>query len=229
MRKIKGIVCILAVGLVLTACGGSNGESGAGSGNVSGSSDVESSAGSTQESSGEVESTVESTVESAPESGSAGGPDFETGTWSEEMDAVKQAVVDKLGDNYFPNSMIEPELLEGIYGVTEEMYDDYYGEMPMISTNVDAILVVKARDGKATDVEAALNAYRDKMVNDTFQYPMNLGKIQASIVRGIGNYVCFVQLGGDVTDALEKGDEAVIEQCQEQNELALEAIEAVVE
>ena len=79
------------------------------------------------------------------------------------------------------------------------------------------------------EVESALNAYRDSLVNDTMQYPMNLGKIQASRVERIGDYVCFVQLGADTSSVEEQGDEAVITYCQEQNELALEAIRQTLE
>ena len=73
-------------------------------------------------------------------------------------------------------------------------------------------------------MEDALNAYRDNLVNDTMQYPMNLGKIQASRIETFDNYVCFVQLGADTTDLMEQGDDVVIEKCQEENEKALEAI-----
>ena len=62
------------------------------------------------------------------------------------------------------------------------------------------------------------------------QYPMNKGKIQASRIESFGNCVCFVQLGADTTNIYgEEGDEeAVIRHCQEQNELALEAIGKVI-
>ena len=57
---------------------------------------------------------------------------------------------------------------------------------------------------------------------------MNLGKIQASEVKTIGSFVCFVQLGGDVMDALEQGDEEVIKHCQAQNAIAIEALEGAI-
>jgi len=73
-----------------------------------------------------------------------------------------------------------------------------------------------------------LTAYRDNLVNDTMQYPMNVGKIQASEVKSIGNYVCFVQLGADVMAAMDKGDEEVIKHCQAQNAIAIEALEGAI-
>ncbi len=144
------------------------------------------------------------------------------------MDTIRQAVVDALGDNYFPNSTVEAEVLEGLFGVSADLYDDYYGEMPMINTNADKILVVKAKADKVADVEAALNTYLEGQKGDTMQYPQNLGKIQAAMMETYGNYVCLVMLGGDVMDLLDQGDEAVIAHCQEQNQLALDAIKGVV-
>ena len=57
------------------------------------------------------------------------------------------------------------------------------------------------------------------------QYPMNLGKIQASRIESYDNYVCFVQLGADTTAAMDVSEEAVVDQCLEENERALDAIE----
>ena len=168
-----------------------------------------------------TEGTVESTgtsVEST-EAENAGTP----------LQNAKKAVTDALGDDYWPDSEIPEEMLNETYGVGADLYDAYLGECPMISVNVDTLLIIHAKDGKVEDVENALNAYRDSLVNDTMQYPMNLGKIQASRVERIGDYVCFVQLGADTSSVEEQGDEAVITYCQEQNELALEAIRQTLE
>ena len=169
---------------------------------------------------------------------SAEGTVESTGTSVENTEAensgtplqnAKKAVTDALGDDYWPDSEIPEEMLNETYGVSGDLYDAYLGECPMISVNVDTLLIIHAKDGKVEDVENALNAYRDSLVNDTMQYPMNLGKIQASRVERIGDYVCFVQLGADTSSVEEQGDEAVITYCQEQNELALEAIRQTLE
>lgn len=190
----------------------------------------ESSTPGTQESVVE-ESTQESTEESQTEESSEEViPEDEMGgetVMSEEMTGIRQAVVDAIGENYFPQMQIPAEYLEG-FGLTADMYEEFFGEMPMISTNVDTLIVIKAKEGQVEAVEGVLNAYRENLVNDTMQYPMNLGKIQASEVKTIGNFVCFVQLGGDVMDALEKGDEEVIKHCQAQNAIAIEALEGAI-
>lgn len=157
----------------------------------------------------------------------SGSEDMLPGTddgWSEEMTGLRAAVTEALGENYWPDMMLDSEMLAAKFGVTKEMYDDFLAEIPMISTNVDTLVVVKAKPDQVDAVETALNAYRDVQINDSLQYPMNIGKVQASMVEKIGDYVLFVQLGADTMDASDKGEEAVIAQCQEANKLVIEAI-----
>lgn len=134
-----------------------------------------------------------------------------------------EAVASELEDDYWADEELPPELLDDWYGISDDMYDEYYGQTPMISSNVDALIVVKASDGKLTDVEDALDTYRESMVQDTFQYPVNIPKIQASEIRTFGSYVCFVQLGADM-NGVEDEEEAV-KVCQEMNGRALSVIE----
>lgn len=209
MKKLVVSMLIGAMILGTTACGGKNNESSMESGTV------ESSAA--QQSSVAEESTVESSEpEALPE---------QAGAWSEEMSALRSAVVEELGDNYWPTMEIPVEVLEANYGLTSDMYVDYMGEMPMMSAHVDTLLIVKAAEGQEEAVEQALQAYRDNLVENSMQYPMNLGKVQASMVERMDSYVVFVLLGGDTMDAeMQGGDEAVIKQCQEHNQKVLEII-----
>ncbi len=177
---------------------------------------------------GEETKPQDSTVnqsESATNPTGNGGQETGTGSNSEvSMQDLRDAVIEVIGDNYWPDTMMEAEMFADIYGVTSDMYEEFLAETPMIGTNVDTLIIVKAKEGQVGAVEDALNAYRDNLVNDTMQYPMNLGKIQASRIETFENYVCFVQLGADTTDLMEQGDDVVIEKCQEENEKALEAI-----
>ncbi|MFI3213131.1 MAG: DUF4358 domain-containing protein [Eubacteriales bacterium] len=141
---------------------------------------------------------------------------------------IREAVAEELGENYYADAEIPAEFLELNVGITEYMYDEIIAEMPMISTNVDTLIIIKAKEEQLQDVEDALYAYQAVQQDDAMQYPANLGKIQASKISTYGNYVCFVQLGGDITDAMEAGDEAVIEQCEAENEKALKIIEEML-
>lgn len=149
--------------------------------------------------------------------------------WSAEMETIKSAVVDALGDSYVPNAKMSAGDLETLCGISSDLYDDYLGEVPMISVNVDSMIIIKAKEDKLSEVEDAMSAYRDSLVNSTLQYPMNIGKIQASRIEIIGNYVCFLQLGGDTSSVNDDGEEAVIKHCQEQNELAIEILYQTIE
>lgn len=144
------------------------------------------------------------------------------------MEELKAAVVEVLGEDYWPNMAADAEILSEMYGISEDMCDDFLAEMPMISTNVDTLIIIKAKEGQEDAVEKVLDEYRESLVNDSLQYPMNIGKVQASRIEAFDNYICFVQLGGDVTDLMEQGEDVVIAHCQEQNEKALDAIRATL-
>lgn len=224
MKKRWMILCAGLLALNLAACGGNE------------------DAGQTQESREETAAPEESSPESGgtseeessqepsdSETPAGGAGSGESQGWSEEMEGLKAAVVELLGDDYWPDAQMLPDMLEMSFGITADMYEDYMAESPMISANVDTLLIVKAKDDKVEAVQGAVEAYREAKVNDTMQYPMNLGKIQASRIETIGNYVMFVQLGADTTDAAEEGDEAVVAQCQEVNDQVIETVRALLE
>ncbi len=229
-KKTMVTLCAALLAVCLVACGKSGQDGGSG----------DAGQGSTEETSTESEP-VESTPEESVGDGDASldngevqpGEDAGAGSaeegWSQEMTKLKSAVVDKLEGEYFPDMAMTPDMLEMTFGITSDMYDDYMAEMPMISANVDTLLIVRAKDDKVEAVGQALEAYRDVQINDAIQYPMNIGKVQASRIETIGNYVIFVQLGGDTQQAAEEGDEAVIAMCQEINDAAIEAIRGELE
>lgn len=233
MKKATAFVCMIVLCTALSACGKDNTGNNANNAQQTESTVTGSGTEVPADGNGAGQETAgnESGTDAAgEETGSAAWEETDPGDiqWSEEMQSIRQAVVDALGENYWPDYAITPEMLEGTFGVSADLYDDYMGESPMISANVDTLIVIKAKEGKVQEVEEALNAYRDMLVGDTMQYPMNLGKIQASRIDVSGNYVSFVQLGADTTDYMEQGDEAVIEYCLEQNELAIEVIRSAV-
>lgn len=142
---------------------------------------------------------------------------------------LRDAVAEALGEDYWPDSVMEPEYVQDLYGLKPDMYEDIFVETPMIGTNVDTLIIVQAKKNRVEDVEKALNTYRESEINNTMQYPMNIGKVQASRIETIDNYVLFIQLGGSSVDAEEEGEEKVMELSREQNEKALEAIRQALE
>ena len=144
---------------------------------------------------------------------------------SNNISALKSIIIDTIGkQNYYPDVAVEAEQLEEIFGITSEMYRDFLGEVCQDGTNVDTLLIIEAKDDKVEAVQEAMFAYRDAKEKAALEDSRNIGKVRASRIETNGNYVSFVQLGGDVTAALTSGEDAVIEQCLQINELVLEVI-----
>ena len=140
---------------------------------------------------------------------------------SEELGAIHDAVKAAYGeDGYVPNMFIDPEMLASIYGIEAEWVEEYVAEMPMIMTHVDTLIIVKPTEGNAENVLNALNAYRDYLVNDSMQYPMNIEKVRASTVFEKGGYAFFVMLG-------MLSDEAIFAEGTEDEIAAIQYSEAV--
>jgi len=110
---------------------------------------------------------------------------------TEIHDALKKAY----GEDYIPSQAIDATMLAEVYGVDPANVDSFVAEGPLMSTHVDTFIGIRAKDGKAGAVEQELTAYRDKLVKDSLQYPMNAEKVAASKVLREGDYVFFVMLG----------------------------------
>ena len=179
---------------------------------------------------GDSEGSQENSVTERNEGDASNQKDTELFSGDKEVEqkdtnSIRQTLVEVLGEDYWPDMQIAPEYLEE-YGLYSDIYDEFYGEMLKDTTNADTLIIIGAKEGMVEEAEEVLNRYREALVADNDQYPMNAGKIQASRIETIGNYVCFVQLGADTRNEYgESGNEdAVIRHCQEQNELAIEAI-----
>lgn len=229
MKKTILYLCAGVLVLGLTACGGDKPEDGVGEGSGSQGTEQTGDTGSFGEAGTENGSTgTESSEEEDSQEGSGGAGGQDTQGWSQEMTELRAAVVEAVGETeYWPDMPMDQEMLETFYGINADMYEDYMAESPMISANVDTLVIIKAKEGQTDAVYDVLNTYREGLVNDTMQYPQNLGKIQASQVEKIGDYVIFVQLGGFAVESEDEAD--VITLCQEANGKALDAIRGKIE
>lgn len=140
------------------------------------------------------------------------------------MEDLREAVLEVLAVNYWPDNHVPETDFQEKYGLTQDMYEDYFAEEAVVETSADALVIVKAAPGRAEEVEKALNDYRQSQVDRTDTTPENAVKHNASRIEVFGSYVCFVQLGADLTTLMEQGEEAVMTRCQEENEKALDAI-----
>ena len=87
------------------------------------------------------------------------------------------------------------------------------------------MILIEAKEDQIENIENYLNEYRDVLLQIYEQQPQNKAKVFASRIETIDRYVCFVQLGADLSALKEKGEDEMIRPCQEENERALDIIE----
>lgn len=169
-----------------------------------------------------TEATSETTAVSEETPADTDASDNGEADTSSTTDVILSKIREAYGDDYLPNELIPGEMIESIFGLTEDMYSAVTAEMPMISTYPDTVIVVEAKEGKVDDVEAALNAYRDYQVNEALQYPMNVAKVNASKVVKNGNFVAFI-MAGAIDDREDVSDEDMASFAQEQTQIGVDA------
>ena len=149
----------------------------------------------------------------------------ETASKEVELATVVDAVKKAYGDDYLPDTEVDKDMLAERYGVTEDMYEEAYAQIPMISVNIDTLIAVKCKDGKQQDVVDALKKYQENLKNDSLQYPTNAVKTPASRIIEKDGYVFFVKLGVIPMDVEEQGDEAILKKSEENNDIAQKVID----
>lgn len=152
-----------------------------------------------------------------------------TETADVSLEEIHQAVKDAYGETYYPDMPLDAAMLSDMFGLTEDMYEEVIAEGPMMSANIDMFVGVKAADGQGDAVEEKLNAYRDYQINDAFQYPLNMVKVQASQVIRHGDYVFYIMLGEVPMEVEEQGDEAILQKAQENTKIGADTINGFFE
>ncbi len=150
-------------------------------------------------------------------------------TAQEIYDAIKGAYAEGEFFDGGEGSVMEIDdvALQEWMGVDPALVVEYKGATPMINTNIDRVLVVKAVEGKGEEVETALNATLDAVKADTMQYPMNLPKIQAAQVVRNGDYVAFLMCGAP--DMNSTTDEEYTAFAEAETQKAIDAFNALFE
>lgn len=147
---------------------------------------------------------------------------------SGKLNDVYNEVKAAYGENYLPSMAYdEASISEGL-GIDKSLYKEIIAEAPMISIQVDTFIAAEAAEGKAGELETAVKAYRQKLLEDTRQYPVNQLKISASKVYRVDDYVFFVMLGSIGSEETNEDEGKVIELWKKQNEIAKEKIEKVL-
>ena len=141
------------------------------------------------------------------------------------MMELKEAVVEILGENYWPDALLTEEELAERTGISAYMYDNFMAEYQHSEAGIDMMIIIETKEEYLEDVENYLNDYREVLLNIYEKQPQSKAKVFASRIEVIQNYICYVQLGADISPLEMAGEEEMVAYCQHENERALDIIE----
>ena len=144
------------------------------------------------------------------------------------MMELKDAVVEILGENYWPDALLTAEELAERTGISEYMYDNFMAEYQHSEAGIDMMIIIETKEEHLADVETYLNDYREVLLNIYEKQPQSKAKVFASRIEVIQNYICYVQLGADISRLETAGEEEMVAYCQHENERALDIIEKTI-
>ena len=145
---------------------------------------------------------------------------------------IYQAVVENYGSAYLPEMQVQGEsyFMQDTLKLDASWYDAAIVEVPMMSNNADMFAIVHATQGNLENVKKAFEDYKYYLVNESFQYPMNMPKVQSAVVQTLNDeYVMFSILSGLAYVDMEETDESVlIAAYEESSKMAVDIAAAVI-
>lgn len=157
--------------------------------------------------------------------------EYEVELWT-EIDLIRNAIVAMYGVDYWADVKVHdmPEDLAmkmaDLLKVDAAWVDEIIYEIPTISVNIDTLILVKPSEGNAENVMTALTGYKEMLVKDSRQYPHNVPRVNSAVVQQVGDYVCFVILGGVLDNWEEVETETLIQIYEQKNMMAIDAIKS---
>lgn len=140
-----------------------------------------------------------------------------------ELSEIADAVREVYGENYLPSMPMDEEMLSTTFDINMDDVDEFIAENTMISAQVDIFVAIKAKEGKGEAIEKQLTAYRDYVIENSFNYPMNVEKVNAIQVVRHGDYVFYVLLGG-YPENMDASEEEQAKFAKEQVQIGLDTI-----
>jgi hypothetical protein len=104
-----------------------------------------------------------------------------------QFDKAVEAVKAEYGEDYIPSAEINLQQLEEVYKINKDWIKKSYAEGPMMSLNTDMFVAIMATDGNVDKVEQALLTTKNTLINESFQYPMNMAKVKSTQVYKVNN------------------------------------------
>lgn len=117
-----------------------------------------------------------------------------------------QSLVDSLSEEYgfaMP-APLDEMILTDLLDIDPDDLEEYAGNISMVMVSCDNLIAVKAKEGKAEEVQKKLEARKDFEVNSFMTYlPDQYDKAQAGKVFAIGDYVFLVMIAKDAATAAD--------------------------
>lgn len=139
---------------------------------------------------------------------------------------LSEAVSRAIKEEYWPNEVMEEAEIQKKLGITKDQYDDCYFEYTHLKDNLDQLIIIEYEDNQLGNLEIALEKYRDNLIVEHQDQPINYAKANASRIEVIDEYICLVLLGGNL-EHIDNDDERMLI-CQEQNEKAIDMLERIL-
>lgn len=110
---------------------------------------------------------------------------------------IEQKIADAVGkDNYLCDTEIDKDWLQNTFQLDMSKVESYVAKQNSIgSVNPDTVIVLKTKDGYASDAVKALNAYYAKVVSYIRQYPFGTAKVMNARIYQSGDYVLYIIAG----------------------------------
>lgn len=129
------------------------------------------------------------------------------------------------GDDYAATMAIDAATLEATYGISEDLYDECIAETAMISAQTDFFIALKAKEGKAEEMKAALEKAKEAIAASAY-YPANQIKVQSTQVIVHGDYGFVFVLGYPDESVDDTDEEAMRAAYDAENKKAADVIES---
>lgn len=139
---------------------------------------------------------------------------------------IQAAIQKAYGEDYLPNTEMDQEMFKNEFQVDDSFVEEAYAEMPMIGMHPDRVVIIKAKEGKGADVEKALNTVKDKLIQDSVQYPMNIAKVNAAQVVRNGDYVVFLLVGA-INEDIDASEEDALAFAKKEVQKGVDAVNAL--
>ena len=132
-------------------------------------------------------------------------------TLADVMTAVDAKFAEKYGSDYTAVAMgmpIEEMYITDFLELDSSVYEEFAGSISMSMTNSDAFFVIKAKDGKAEQVQKAMEKRLADLVAQYEFYPVSgsFERAQAGEVYVKGNYVFLIVVGVLTDDNMDAPD-----------------------